>query len=508
MSLHFKGIPGSRKKSGSAAGRTDPFHPRALLACSLIFGWVLAYFFNTSAWDALAGAEAESARLFFFGGQLLGMFAGLSLMRRSNVKAMVAGCAAAALAAILVLRILPSARAGGWGYGLFGILAGGAYGGMFHYWIFAFAGVPRVAVIAAVHLAGGVVSLGILWAGRLFGTAGAASADVMIVLAAVWAARGVDMGRVDDPGRAELLPFPGRLLVVVIIAILILYFSSFLPEGLLAATGEGVWPLPNPELRFLVSSAVYALFVLAGGGVHVLALLYAAILLELAGFGLIMLHAGALAGPVLLVLADAAGNLFLFTLAFDIYHKHRRRPMIGALFAGTVVVGTALGMLLGKVLDALGLSRPGAFVGMMVVFYSGILALVPLLLRVLERELSLRGRPRSSPAAPEAEAMEEENTLAFLDPAYLREPMGRKIRRLNQRFDAPYRLTVREIEIAALLAGRLDYETIARRLSISINTLKVHAKSVYRKFDVPGRKGLIELCLEPDREPEEHAAEA
>ncbi len=96
---------------------------------------------------------------------------------------------------------------------------------------------------------------------------------------------------------------------------------------------------------------------------------------------------------------------------------------------------------------------------------------------------------------------EDEATVAFLDPAYIKEPMSRKICRLNDRFDPPYRLTAREIEIAAMLAVRFDYDSIARDLSISVNTLKVHAKNVYRKLDVTGRKGLIELCLETELGP-------
>jgi len=482
-----------------------PFRSPAFIACSLIFGWVMGYFFHASPWESLAGADAQSARLYFFGGQLVGMLAALSLMRRYNVKGMVCGCAAAAAAAALALRFIPAAQAGGWGFALFGLLAGGCYGGMFYFWIFAFNGAPRVASIAAVHLAGGAVSLTVIWAGRLFGATGAAIIDIILPLIAIWAALVMDIERMDDPGQADLLAFPRRLIGVVTLAILVLYLSSFLPEGLLGSSEKGAWPVLGEETRFLASSAAYALFVIAGGGVHVLTLLYAAILLELVGFGLIMLNATVLAGPLALVLADAAGNLFLFVLTFDIFHKHRRRPMIGAIFAGAVAAGTILGMLIGSGLDDLGLSGTAAFAGLLVLFYAGILALLPPLLRVLERELFLREPTRTTRApgiGPDGRDTDEEGPVAILDMAYIREPMIRKIRRLNEGFDPPYRLTAREIEIAALLAGRLDYKTIARRLSISINTLKVHAKSVYRKFDVLGRKGLIELCLEPNRESE------
>lgn len=334
--------------------------------------------------------------------------------------------------------------------------------------------------------------------------------DLAVPLVAVWAALRADMGRVEDPGNVSPLPFPGRLMGIVIVLLLLVYFASFLPEGLLGAMDGGAWAAPEPGLKFLVSAAVYIPFLRRGRGVHILILLYSMILLQLFGYGLIILHVGTLAGPRVLTAAEAVGNLFLFKLTFDIFYKHRGRPLIVTLFAGAVVLGTSVGMLIGWILETAGRADTASFVGMRVVFYAAALALLPLLLRVLEEELSLRNpirkEPPGSAAAPAAPDIEEEDHVAILDPAYIREPMGRKIRRINERFDPPYRLTEREIEIAALLAGRLDYGSIARRLDISMNTLKTHAKSVYRKFDVPGRKGLIELCLEPDREVREKEA--
>ncbi|HOX12973.1 MAG TPA: helix-turn-helix transcriptional regulator [Spirochaetia bacterium] len=505
------------RTNGSSAETRRPFLPSAFLTCSLLFGWTLAYFYQSSPWIILTGPDggADSARLFYFGGFLIGMFAGLSFMRRFNVKAMVSGCAAAALAAILVLRFIPPARAGGCGFGLFGILAGTSFGAMFHFWVYAFPGLPRVSSIAAVHLGGGAVSLAVLWAGERFGTPGAAAMDLAVPLVALWAALRVDMSRVEDPGSGPPLTFPGRLMGIVIVLLLLVYFATFLPEGLLSVTGGSAWTTPSPGVRVLVSSAVYLLFLRKGSGIHILLLLYSMILCQLIGYGLIILHAGTSAGSLVLVVGEALGNLFLFKLTFDIFHKHRGRPLIVILFTGAVVLGTSVGMLIGWVLELSGRRDTASFVGMMVVFYSTALALLPPLLRVLEEELSLRsltriGPPGSRADAPSSPEYEEEGHVAILDPAYIREPMGRKIRRINERFDPPYRLTEREIEIAALLAGRLDYGSIARRLDISVNTLKTHAKSVYRKFDVPGRKGLIELCLEPDRRSaaEERAAEA
>lgn len=495
-----------KPRLGSAKGFLDRFPRRELLTCSLIFGWVLAYFFDNSPWVLFSdgGGDSDSARLFFFGGQLLGMLAGLSFMRRSNVRTLVAGFAAAASVTILVLRFLPAARLGGVVFGIFGVLAGTSYGAMFYFWIFSFRDLPRTASIATVHLVGSFVSLAVLWAVERFGLVGAVAADILIPVVVIFTVGRLNLDSLEDPGNAELLPFPKRLIGLVLVVLLLMYFGSYLPNGLLGATNGTTWIEPRPGLRFLVAAAVYTVFLIPGVRSQVLVLLYSSIILLLVGYGLIIVRAESTSGPLVLVAADSIGNLFLFTLTFDIFHKHRRRPMIGAIFAGTVALGTSLGMLIGRLLENLGRSGTGGFVGAMVIFYALVLSLLPVLLKAFERELLFRNVPDPVPETWPGEGAAKmdpgvEFSLSILDPSYLSEPICQKIRRLNQRFDPPYRLTDREIEIAALLVGRFEYDTIARKLSISINTLKAHAKSIYRKLDVPGRRGLIELCLESDR---------
>lgn len=56
---------------------------------------------------------------------------------------------------------------------------------------------------------------------------------------------------------------------------------------------------------------------------------------------------------------------------------------------------------------------------------------------------------------------------------------------------AEVRLTDRELEVAAYLLERYDYESIAQMLYISPNTLKTHVKHIYRKLNVSGRKDLL-----------------
>lgn len=52
------------------------------------------------------------------------------------------------------------------------------------------------------------------------------------------------------------------------------------------------------------------------------------------------------------------------------------------------------------------------------------------------------------------------------------------------------KLTPREIEISVYLIENFDYDEIAGFLFISRNTLKTHAKNIYKKLNVSGRKEL------------------
>jgi DNA-binding NarL/FixJ family response regulator len=52
------------------------------------------------------------------------------------------------------------------------------------------------------------------------------------------------------------------------------------------------------------------------------------------------------------------------------------------------------------------------------------------------------------------------------------------------------RLTAREIDILRLLASNYDNDEIARRLRLSIGTVKIHVHHVYQKLGVSGRQGL------------------
>lgn len=56
-------------------------------------------------------------------------------------------------------------------------------------------------------------------------------------------------------------------------------------------------------------------------------------------------------------------------------------------------------------------------------------------------------------------------------------------------------LTQRESEVLALMVAGLSNRAIAGRLTVSEETVKTHARGVYRKLDVPDRSGAVAAAL-------------
>ena len=59
---------------------------------------------------------------------------------------------------------------------------------------------------------------------------------------------------------------------------------------------------------------------------------------------------------------------------------------------------------------------------------------------------------------------------------------------------APWPLTPAELQILHLLPTHLNFREIAERLFVSTNTVKTHARSVYRKLDVSSRAEAVETA--------------
>ncbi|MGI5850073.1 MAG: helix-turn-helix domain-containing protein, partial [Christensenellales bacterium] len=63
----------------------------------------------------------------------------------------------------------------------------------------------------------------------------------------------------------------------------------------------------------------------------------------------------------------------------------------------------------------------------------------------------------------------------------------------KQNLKVQYTLSEREIEVVDLLAKGMTNQIISEKLHISINTVKSHVKSIYKKMNISNRLQLINL---------------
>ena len=86
---------------------------------------------------------------------------------------------------------------------------------------------------------------------------------------------------------------------------------------------------------------------------------------------------------------------------------------------------------------------------------------------------------------------------------------GNYVRRLLAAFDGtvvsrpvPQRLvdplSVRELDVLRLLGSDLDGPDIARRLFVSLNTVRTHTKNIYAKLGVNNRRAAVRRAVELD----------
>ena len=57
-------------------------------------------------------------------------------------------------------------------------------------------------------------------------------------------------------------------------------------------------------------------------------------------------------------------------------------------------------------------------------------------------------------------------------------------------------LSERELDVVRLLASDLSLREVAGELYVSLNTVKTHARAIYRKLDATSRKRAVERARE------------
>jgi HD-GYP domain-containing protein (c-di-GMP phosphodiesterase class II) len=127
---------------------------------------------------------------------------------------------------------------------------------------------------------------------------------------------------------------------------------------------------------------------------------------------------------------------------------------------------------------------------------------LPMTQRVLAAADSYQGsleqrphRPARSPADA-ARRLREEARAGRLDPAAVEVVLQVAGHRTGARSLGPSGLTSREVEVLVLAARGASTEEIARRLSISIKTVRNHLEHIYAKAQVSNRTGAALFAIE------------
>lgn len=189
-------------------------------------------------------------------------------------------------------------------------------------------------------------------------------------------------------------------------------------------------------------------------------------------------------------ISDALSDFFIFTVVAEITFKQGRRFNILSLMilsvAVAVILGTHLGMRINSNLQENHILFSGAFA----ILFCGTLLILPWLLKLISVDMLRIWKINLFFSARQTGTKE---MFLFDNRLIQAAESGDSLKWFNETLAAEKRLTVRELEIAGMLLRRYDYNTIAQQLYISVNTLKVHIKHIYQKYNVSGKKELIEL---------------
>ncbi|MET0997504.1 MAG: HD domain-containing phosphohydrolase [Marmoricola sp.] len=129
-------------------------------------------------------------------------------------------------------------------------------------------------------------------------------------------------------------------------------------------------------------------------------------------------------------------------------------------------------------------------------------AALPMTQRILAAADSYRGsleeRPHRAALADDAAAarLRDESAAGRLDPTAVDAVLAVAGHRGSRRFSGPAGLTTREVEVLGLVARGCTSPQIARRLSISVKTVRNHLEHIYVKAGVTNRAGAALFALE------------
>jgi DNA-binding CsgD family transcriptional regulator len=465
---------------------------RLLIVAVIVIGvaWRMLFLLDNSFWVNLVQNTPNvpiQAWMVFLVTLYASMICGYWFMYKTNLKISLILFMAGSLVLAVLMRLVPGFQAAYISYALFGLMTGAVQIPLLYYGGFQFPVKGRTAMVALFLL--GMYGL-VYLAMNLLPVVGfdalLAACGVLLAAAILLCSRlrpiVLPENAGDYKGAVSL-----KLVMTTGITLSIGYFLSFLTEVELFKSG---FPI-NQSLTWLeqiIRLTTCLAFIFIGIRIKIFHLLYVTLVVTALAHFLSIAHVGADIPAYLM--SNVSGVLLLlsfYTLATAIVSRYPRRPLVLSfltLCGGiAVILGNTTGMTLSVLLEA----NPVLLYSLPVIIFVTVFFMLPLLFRSVKEEADLDQVPLDR--GGKIRSVEKTKSAA----PTAAPPLADRFASLNEHYDKENRLTGREMEIAALLAERYDYETIANRLFISMNTLKVHIKNIYRKYDLSGRKDLIGL---------------
>ncbi len=449
-------------------------NPQTLIVLSYgsFLGWLLAFPFSGPILHRLAdskGISSMSLGLAYIGTPVLFLALFLISPRREEraKQMMLAGCAVCAigsalllLASAVVLHVLMA---------LMGIASVVFIMGWSYYYTVDVPIADKMKAMALVILTGNVIHYVLTVLGESLLVGPLVALATMPVVAAFYVSfqiAHVPQHRIQYPCAPE---FPLSLMAVVCVFLFVLNLNG----GLMAEAIEpyfrarGLFSAYYGMMPYILTLALY--YLCAHRVPRLFPVYFATSLLGLAYVSFSMFgHAAA--GYYLTQTFAQAGwaliDVFLWSLLGEIASMYGRPLTISSLGLGVNLAAVSLGAILGARLVHTSDGNVVAVVGLTAVsIVFATFFVVPFMNARIERDLVHRMK--------KTDAVSRKVLL----------PEG-------------HSLTPRELEITMLLFQGHSNKDIAKRLSISENTLKVHARHIYAKLGVSNKKELFQLALE------------
>jgi DNA-binding CsgD family transcriptional regulator len=451
---------------------------RVSLLVSILGGaWVEWFFLDAELWRKLllsTSNQPQTAKIIYCSAYCLSLFLFSFRVKAANVKK----TAVTGMAADLFLSILMLLRPEGSFYyalsGLLGAATGQYFAALIHIFTFSFNPENKITIISFWVLSTYALALITAKLLRLLGIEFSFLLSAISLIAAIvliWRFKPEQLYSAD---AAPKYPYPKSLLTAFGLILAFYYFIGYLSKNTvntqIFSLDDGVWAWLANSARF----ATFYLFYKLGKKSNLLTVIYLSLICTVLAyvFG-ILPEPFALTANIFFGIAGALGAIFIYSLITDIAFKYSRNRYVLSVLILIANIAFITGYYCGLKVGVLFQNHQISLYGILLVLSCSLLLVLPWLFRSIGRELDLDFKFLA----------ERENTASSINHARLLE--------LNKSLEVD--LTERELEIAALLMERYDYQSIAAQMQISVNTLKVHARNIYRKFKVTGRKELVRL---------------